>query len=197
VIAALLIAAAVTILAVVDDDNGSEAPTTGASAPGLSDYPEAPWRKGTVPRDAVPSPYAEAWDRATNRKRCALLFPIGGGAELSDAKEAAGTTPEDKGWDIFLTGRAGTVEVLGLFDKATQADKPPTDPSLTRTWSDGSVAKYSPDVGNAAPGNYDPETSPYEALLTLPDQDCAYRIYDTLGRAHIELLFSTLRLMAP
>lgn len=193
-IAVLLIAAAVTFLAVVAGDDGSEAPKAEA---GLDSYPEAPWRLGPVPRNAVPQPYAEAWDRAANRTRCALLFPIGAGGELPDAKPTAGTTPEDNGWDIFLTGRAGSIEVLGLFDKASQTERPGTGPSFTRTWSDGSVAKYRPDVGNAAPGTYDVDTSPFEAVLTLPDQDCAYRIYDTLGRAHLELVFSTLRLMMP
>jgi hypothetical protein len=197
VIAAVTIAAAVTVLAVVSD-GGSEPRTTDVTALDTAgDYPPAPWRAGPVPRAAVPAPFTEAWDRAGNRRRCALLFPLDGGPELPDATPTAGKTPEDRGWDIFLAGRAGSVEVLGLFDKAARTDKPSTGPSYTRTWSDGSVAKYSPDVGGAAPGNYDPNTSAYEAVLTLPDQACTYRIYDTLGRAHLEALFDRLRLMAP
>lgn len=196
-IATVLIAAALTILAVVDDDNGREIPTTGTTALDTKDYPAAPWRSGSVPRHAVPDPYAEAWDRAANRRSCALLFPLSGGPELEDAKATAGRTPENKGWDIFLTGKAGSIEVLGLFDKGTQADKQPTGPSFTKMWSDGSVAKYAPDVGNAAPGTYDPNTSPFEAILTLPEQECAYRIYDTLGKVHLEALFDRLRKMIP
>ena len=48
------------------------------------------------------------------------------------------------------------------------------------------MAKYAADVGNAAPGTLRPERVPFEAVLTLPDQSCAYRIYDTLGKDHLE-----------
>jgi hypothetical protein len=47
----------------------------------------------------------------------------------------------------------------------------------------------------AAAGTFDPNSSPFEAVLTLPDQACAYRIYDTLGKDHLELTFDRLRLM--
>jgi hypothetical protein len=200
VIAAVLIAAAVTVFAVLKDD-GQEAPpstsdgaTQAASTAG--DLPAAPWRAAAVPRPVVPPPYVTAWDRARNRATCALLFPVDGGPELAGAQTTIGETPDDKGWDIFLTGTAGNVEVLALFDKATQTGKPTAAPSFTKTWADGSVAKYAPDAGNAAPATDDPTSSPFEAVLTLPDQNCAYRIYDTLGKTHLESLFDRLRLMA-
>jgi hypothetical protein len=195
-----MVAAAVTVLAVARDD-GAPAPevTTDVSALGAggTDQPPAPWASGAVPRSAVPAAYADAWDRAGNRGDCALLFPLDGGPELAGAQATAARTPEDRGWDIFLTGDAGSVEVLGLFDMAPQLRKAPATPSYTRTWSDGSVAKYAPDVGNLAPGTYDPAMAPFEAILTLPEQSCAYRIHDTLGRAHLESLFERLRLMRP
>ena len=180
-IAVVIIAAAVAVFAVATDDGQD-----------TTDLPKAPWRAKAVRRSAVPPAYVAAWDRARNRARCALLFPLHGGPALEGAKATEGKTPNDNGWDIFLTGDAGTVEVLGLFDKASQADTP----SFTRTWADGSVASYGADVGNAAPGTYDPNSSPFEAVLTLPDQDCAYRIYDTLGKDHLEFVFDRLRLMA-
>lgn len=193
-----MIAAAVTVLAVADD-NGDEASTTGVTPLGASgdDHPQAPWRVATMARSKVPPPYLEAWDRAGNRTTCALLFPVDGGPEMQDAKATSGPTPDDKGWDIFLTGQAGSIEVLALFDKATQTSRPAITPSFTRTWADGSVARYAPDVGNAAPGTYDPNTSAFEAVLILPDQSCAYRIYDTLGQTHLESVFDRLRLLAP
>jgi len=200
VITAVIIAAALTVFAVLKDD-GTEAPsstsddaTQAASTPG--DLPAAPWRAAAVPRPAVPAPYVTAWDQARNRSTCALLFPVDGGPELAGAQATFGETPDDKGWDIFLTGTAGNVEVLALFDKATQTGKPTATPSFTKSWADGSVAKYAPDAGNAAPGTDDPTSFPFEAVLTLPDQECAYRIYDTLGKAHLESLFDRLRLMA-
>jgi hypothetical protein len=200
VITAVIIAAAVTVFAVLKDDGPEVPPSTSdgatqsAAMPG--DLPAAPWRAAAVPRAAVPPPYVRAWDQAHNRTTCALLFPADGGPEMAGAQATLGKTPEDKGWDIFLTGTTGSVEVLALFDKATQTDRPAATPSYTKTWADGSVARYAPDVGNAAPGTYDPTTSPLEAVLTLPDQSCAYRIYDTLGKAHLESLFDRLRLMA-
>lgn len=193
-----MVAAAATVLAVAQDDGGdAPAATTEVTALGAdgADLPPAPWRAAAVPRSAVPRPYVEAWDRAGNRGHCALLFPLDGGPELRGARASSGTTPGDKGWDIFLTGEAGSVEVLALFEKAAQLRTPPSAQSFTRSWSDGSVAKYAPDVGSAAPWTYDPATSPFEAILTLPEQSCAYRIYDTLGRAHLEALFERLRLM--
>jgi hypothetical protein len=180
VIASVIIAAAVTVFAVLKDD-GREA----------GDLPAAPWRAKTVRRSAVPPAYVAAWDRARNRSGCALLFPLDGGPALGEAKASEEKTPNDNGWDIFLTGEAGTIEVLGLFDKTSQAQ----GPSFTRSWADGSVAKYGADLGNAAPGTDDSNSAPFEAVLTLPDQACAYRIYTTLGKDHLEFLFDHLRLM--
>ena len=198
-IAAVIIAAAVTVFAVLKDD-GTEAPPStadGATAPAaISDLPPAPWRAAAVSRPAVPPPYVAAWDQARNRTDCALLFPVDGGPEMAGATATHGRTPEDKGWDIFLTGPAGSVEVLALFDKATQTDRQAATPSYTKRWADGSVARYGPDVGNTAPGSYDPTSSAFEAVLTLPDQSCAYRVYDTLGKDHLESVFDRLRFMA-
>jgi hypothetical protein len=200
VIAAVMIAAAVTLLAVAKDDGREPAPADGPTgvtalgAPG-DDLPAAPWRAGAVPRSAVPGPFADAWDRAANRATCALLFPLDGGRQLKSARPGSEKTPGDKGWDIFLTAEAGTIEVLAVFDKATLPQKPSSAASFTRTWSDGSVAKYSADVGNVAPGSPASNSAPFEAVLTLPDQSCAYRVYDTLGKNHLEYVFDRLRLM--
>ena len=198
-IAAVLIAAAVTVFAVLKDDGREAPPSTANGATPVTaptgDLPSAPWRATTVARPAVPPPFVTAWDQAGNRSTCALLYPLDGGPGMAGAEATFGKTPENRGWDIFLTGTAGNVEVLALFDKATQTGKPSTSTSFTKRWADGSIAKYAPDAGNAAPGTNDPASSPFEAVLTLPDQDCAYRIYDTLGQAHLEALFDRLRLM--
>lgn len=181
-IAVVIIAAAVAVFAVLEDD-GSEVIDAGA----------APWRADAVSRSAVPPPYVAAWDRAGNRAGCALLFPLDGGPALPGAKPSAEKTPDDSGWDIFLTSGAGTVEILGLFGKNSKADPP----MFTKSWADGAVAEYGVDAGSAVPGIDDPNSLPFEAVLTLPDQDCAYRIYTTLGKDHLESLFERLRLMKP
>ena len=179
-IAALIIIAAVAVFAVLKDD-GKE----------VSGLPEAPWRAKTISRSAVPPPYVAAWDRARNRAGCALLFPLDGGPVLQGANPNEEKTPNDNGWDIFLTGDTGTVEVLGLFEKTSRADRP----MFTRSWADGSIAEYGADFGNGAPQGGDSNSSPFEAVLTLRDQSCAYRIYTTLGTEHLESLFDRLRMM--
>jgi hypothetical protein len=195
----MIIAAAAAVLSVAGGDGADEmtAPTTAdETTTTIGDQPAPSWRAAPVPRGAVPAAYAEAWDRARNKGTCALLFPVDGGPEMQGAEATADRTQSDNGWDIFLTSGAASIEVLGLFDKAGQAERTPGSGGFTRTWADGSVAKYGADVGGLPPGSFDPDTSPFEAVLTLPDQGCAYRIYDTLGKDHLEGTFDRLRLMA-
>ncbi|MDQ1491677.1 MAG: hypothetical protein QOJ23_4191 [Actinomycetota bacterium] len=189
-IAVVIVAAAVAgaVLAVSGGSNGQEA--TAPDGP-----PPAPWQAKAVHRSAVPPAYVTAWDRARNRTSCALLFPLDGGPALNGARATGERTPDDNGWDIFLTNGAGSIEVLGLFDGATRPDTTSDAPRYTRTWADGSVARYTVDVGNAAPGTFDPNSSPFEAVLTIPGQGCGYRIYDTLGKDHLEAVFDRLRFM--
>jgi hypothetical protein len=186
----VIIVAAVTVLAVARDGGGHDATPSPAAGPA------PPWRAPAVARSAVPPAWLAAWDRARNRAGCALLHPLDGGPELAGAVASEQKTPDDKGWDIFLTGGAGTLEVLGLFGPATALDAAPDTPAFTKSWSDGSVARYAADVGNAAPGTFDPDSSAVEAVLTVPGQGCAYRIYDSLGRTHLEALFDRLRWVA-
>jgi hypothetical protein len=157
---------------------------------------ERPMGASTVPRSEVPPAYLTAWDRARNRDGCALLFPVDGGPALAGAQAGGEKTPDDNGWDILLTGGAGSVEILGLFDRSTSLQASPDIPSYTRTWGDGSVARYAASVGNAAPGSFDPTSSPFVAVLTIPGQSCGYRLYDTLGKDHLESLFERLRVMS-
>jgi hypothetical protein len=189
VIAAVLVAAAVAVLAVGRGSGGEEAPPAG--------YPPAPWHGTRIARSAVPRAYAAAWDRARNRAGCALLFPLDGGPVLAGAHPGEERTPDDNGWDIVLSGGPGSVEVLGLFDRSTEPDTTSDAPRYTRSWADGSAARYSADVGNAPAGSFDPNSSPFEAVLTIPGQSCGYRIYDTLGKDHLEATFGRLRFMAP
>ena len=140
----------------------------------------------------MPEDYVKAWERAKNRSTCALLVPTDGGPEMPGATATSQPTPDDRGWDVYLRKTSAIVEILGLFDKSSQPESQAT-PAFTRAWSDGSVARYGADVGTDAGGDIDPAATPFEATLTLPDQSCAYRIYDTLGKAHLESIFDRLR----
>jgi hypothetical protein len=183
----------VTALAVLAVAGGGDGPQ--AAPPG--DSPAPPWGAATVPRSAVPPAYVAAWDRARNRNGCTLLFPVDGGPALAAAEAGGEKTPDDNGWDILLTGGAGSVEILGLFDPSTSLQVSPDIPTYTKTWADGSVARYAASVGNAAPGSFDPTSSAFVAVLTIPGHSCGYRFYDTLGKDHLESLFDRLRLMTP
>ena len=185
-----MIAAAATVLVVAEGGGGREAAST------TGDLPAAPWRAESVRRWAVPPAYVAAWGRARNHAGCGLLFPLDGGPELARAEATEQKTPDDNGWDIFLSGGAGSIEVLGLFGPTTKLDAPPDTPSFTKTWADGSVAKYAADVGRAAPGTFDANSSSFEAVLIVPGQACGYRIYDSLGKDHLERTFDRLRFAA-
>lgn len=185
-----MIAAAVTVLAVARDGGGSEV------APSAPDGPPPPWRAPAVARSAVPPAYLAAWDRARNRTGCTLLFPLDGGPAMPGATASEQKTPSDNGWDVFLTSGAGTVEVLGLFGPETRVNAAPDTPTFTKSWADGSTARYAAEVGNAAPGTFDPDSSAFEGVLTVPGQSCAYRVYDSLGKAHLEATFDRLRFAA-
>jgi hypothetical protein len=197
----VIVLAALTVLGVAGGGDGPEAspatsPTSTLQGATPGDSPAPPWGVA-VPRSAVRPAYGAAWDRARNRAVCALLFPLDGGPALAGAKATGEKTPDDNGWDILLTGGPGSVEVLGLFDRTTSLQASPDGGRFTKTWADGSVARYAVDVGNAAPGTFDPNSSPFEAVLTIPGQSCGYRLYDSLGKDHLESLFDRLRLMAP
>ena len=51
-------------------------------------------------------------------------------------------------------------------------------------------------IGRAAPGTFDANSSSFEAVLIVPGQACGYRIYDSLGKDHLERTFDRLRFAA-
>jgi hypothetical protein len=101
-------------------------------------------------------------------------------------------TPEDRGWDILLRREAGIIEVLGLFSRADQPEDR-AQASFTRRFADGSEVRYGPEAGGGPEVSPDPEANAFEGVLTIPTQDCAYRIYDTLGLSHFEFVLQHLR----
>lgn len=168
----------------------TSAPATSTSASGV---PAAPWRAAPVPRSEVPGLFLEAWDRARNRSTCGLLIPTRLGAEFEGAEAKTSPVNDDAGWNIRYRKAGAIVEVLGLFERSAEPeDQRPA--AFSRTWADGSVARYGPDhPGGAVGGNPDPEASANEAVLLVTGQGCAYRIYDTLGKSHLETVFDGLR----
>jgi hypothetical protein len=164
-------------------------PSTRPPVPGA---PAAPWLASPVPGAAVPAPFLEAWQRAKNRSKCALLVPSETGPRMEGATATFDPTPDDRGWDILLRKEAGIIEILGLFSRADKPeDRAPA--SFTRQWSDGSEVRYGAEAGGGPEVSPDPEANAFEGVLTIPTQDCAYRIYDTLGFTHFEFVLDHLR----
>ncbi len=158
----------------------------------VDDRPAASWASATVPRSKVPEGWLDAWDRAKNKSTCGLLAPTEALPRLEKANASFDEINNDEGWDVRIRQEASIVEILGLFSKSAKADETKAAP-FTRTWKDGSVAKYGPDVPPGMnEGDMNPESTPYEARVTIPDQDCVYQIYDTLGQSHLEFVLGHL-----
>lgn len=137
--------------------------------------------------------FLEAWDVARNRSTCGLLVPTRLGPELDGAEAKTSPVNDNDGWNIRYRKAGAIVEVLGLFER-TDAPEEQRPAAYSRTWADGSVARYGPDdPGGALGGDLDPEASANEAVLLVTGQRCAYRIYDTLGKTHLEQVFDGLR----
>lgn len=217
-----VVAVALAVAAGGDDGNETAAETSTTTAPALStattattgasgtatstgggsssttapNVPAAPWRAPAVPRSQVPAEFLQVWQRAANRSTCGLLVPTVLGPQMEGALAKTSDVENDAGWNIRYRKAGAIVEVLGLFDKdARPEEQKPA--SFSKTWADGSVAQYGPDSpGGPFGDNPDPEATANEAVLVVTGQDCAYRIYDTLGKTHLEMVFEGLRFAA-
>jgi hypothetical protein len=168
-------------------------PAAGSSSTTAPKVPAAPWRGPAVPRSQVPAEFLEVWERARNRSTCGLLVPTVLGPEMEGALAKTSDVNDNQGWNIRYRKAGAIVEVLGLFHRdARPEDQKPA--AFSKTWADGSVAQYGPDdPGGLLGGNLDPEGSANEAVLLVTGQECGYRIYDTLGKTHLETVFEGLR----
>lgn len=176
-----------------DPGDGTPATTvTTPAPPTTAPGPAAPWRAAPLARAAVPEPFLEAWGRARNRSSCALLVPADAGPALEGATASYEPTSGDAGWDVYLRQGGAVVEVLGLF--TGDGGGAPGPPEFSTSWPDGSVARYGPDSPGGPDGTpADLEETSFEAVLSIPGQECAYRIYDSLGKSHLEGLLEALR----
>ena len=171
----------------------TSAPSPATSSTTAPKVPAAPWRGPAVPRAQVPAEFLEVWERARNRSTCGLLVPTVLGPEMDGALAKTSDVNDNEGWNIRYRKAGAIVEVLGLFDRDDRPeDQKPA--AFSKTWGDGSVARYGPDdPGGLLGGNLDPEGTANEAVLLVTGQQCGYRIYDTLGKTHLETVFDGLR----
>ena len=210
IVAAVAAAAAVACAGGDDDDEVADSTTTTSTAPDTtttttttatttapstaptaSADPEAPWRTGTLPRAGVDDDVLSAWERARNRSTCGLLLPSDFGPGMDKPRSSSTPITDNAGWEISFRQGASVVQIQGLFAKESRTVRTERE-IFSRRWSDGSVARYGPDARNEEEPNPDPETTANEATLLLPDQDCAYVIYDTRGRSELEFVLEHL-----
>jgi hypothetical protein len=142
----------------------------------------APWRGTPLARTAVPAVYVQQWEKAENRRTCALVAP----RSLGDA--AANATPRaanfSGGWAVAydLPNLRSAFGIAGAGVKAS-------DPSYPKwpyayDWGDGSKVEYGPE-GGEGPNQL--------AYVRIEGQDCLYNVWSRLGRDHLELLLRELR----
>lgn len=193
------VAEATTTSTVPEDTTTTSVITSGppASGPVETGDPAPPWRSAALPRDDLADEVIEAWERAENRDRCRLLLPADLGSKMDGATSGASPVSGDAGWEITFRKGPAVVQVQGLFEASTRSTRTEKE-IFSRRWSDGSVVRYGPDARNEeqSPEDVDPETTANEATLILPDQGCAYVLYDTLGKTHLEFVLDHLRFVS-
>jgi hypothetical protein len=210
--ATLVVVAGIVVLLGAGGDDGDDEPvaepsssttlstvatttvTTGppATASTATTDPVAPWRSSPRPREVVSEEAFVAWERARNRDTCALLVPSVFGEGMERPDTSATPINDDAGWEVVFRQGPAVVQIQGLFTKESRTERTPRQ-IFSRRWSDGSVARYGPDAVNPEDPEPDPETTAIEATLLLPDQDCAYVIYDTRGKSEMEFILEHLQ----
>jgi len=155
--------------------------TSVAREPPLAQESAAPWSAARLSSADIPAVYRNEWQRAENRRSCALLAPasLGKGA---DATPRAATF--SGGWAVAYD-RGSLRSAFGIAGSGGTPDSTTFDdwPHKIR-WADGSSAGYGPEGG----------TGPNDlAYLRVAGQHCLYNVWSRLGIAHLEYLLSQLR----
>lgn len=155
--------------------------TSALREPPTAQEPSAPWSAARLPSADVPPVYRTEWQRAENRRSCALLVP----ASLGDGTDARPRAAVFSGGWAVAYDRGSLRSAFGIAGSGTAPDSTTYDnwPHRIR-WADGSSAGYGPEGG----------TGPNQlAYLRVAGQDCLYNVWSRLGVAHLEFLLSQLR----
>ena len=158
--------------------------------------PVAPWSAAHLAQPAAPRALLQAWHRSENHGWCAPLAPTtlgagegararsgayaGGWSLEFDQRGAAGMTA---GGDVCETCGRGTFGVAGTAMSADEAE------DLV-----GGTATVLADGGriDVQASSEDPAAV---ATIVVPGQDCVYQVWSFLGRAHLDTLVASLRLV--
>lgn len=141
-----------------------------------------PWRQDPLTRSAVPAVYLTQWERAENRRTCAVVAPRSTGADGAGAAPRAATF--SGGWAVAYD-LPGLRSAFGIAGAGVKADDPSyPDWPYVQEWGDGSKVEYGPE-GGEGPNQL--------AYLRISGQECLYNVWSRLGREHLELLIRELR----
>lgn len=142
-----------------------------------------PWRNDPLPRASVPQVYIHQWEKAANRAECALIAPRSLGVGEGAAPRAANFSG---GWAVAYD-LPNLRSAFGIAGAGVRAGDPSYDKwPYVQQWDDGSKAEYGPEGG----------TGPNElAYVRIQSQQCLYNVWSRLGRPHLELLLSELRMV--
>ena len=145
----------------------------------------APWSKSVLAQSEVPGVLVADWKKADNRTTCApvAFTDLGAG---SNATPRAATF--SGGWSVAYD-QPNLRSAFGIAGTGVKAADPSYDDwPVKREFADGSSVGYGPEGG----------TGPKElAYLRISGQGCLYNVWSHLGRAHLETLLNSIRLVDP
>lgn len=143
----------------------------------------APWRNPPLSAGSVPPVYVQVWEKAENRVDCALIAPRSLGIGEGAAPRAATFSG---GWGVAYD-QPNLRSAFGVAGAGVAAGDPSYDKwPYVQQWDDGSKAEYGPE-GGSGPNQL--------AYVRIQGQQCLYNVWSRLGREHLELLISELRLV--
>lgn len=158
--------------------------------------PTAPWSAEHLAQPAAPRQLLQAWHRAENHGWCAPLAPTtlgaGEGARARSGSYASGWSLEfDHRGSAGMTARGELCETCGRgsFGVAGTAMSVEEAQDLI-----GATATVMADGGRIDVQESSDDSS-VVATIIVPGQDCVYQVWSFLGRAHLDALVSSLRIV--
>lgn len=156
----------------------------------------APWSAEHLAQPAAPRALLQAWRRAENHGWCAPLAPTtlgaGEGARARSGAYAGGWSLEfDKRGVAGMTARGDVCETCGRGAFGVAGTAMSTDEAEDLVGATATVLADGGRIDVQASGE-DPAAV---ATIVVPGQQCVYQVWSFLGRAHLDELVSSLRLV--
>jgi hypothetical protein len=160
-----------------------------------SELPNPPWSGEFLVADQVDVVLLDSWEKAANRGYCALLAPraLGADTEMAVAR-TAGFTAELEwfiAWDNpagpGMTANSDLCEDCGRSAFGIHGSDQLRNRGVGVKWNDGSGLNHAPQ------GSYDDGHERVGASLSVAGQPCSYRVWSSLGVAHLDWFIDQLR----